>query len=276
MLPSILVATDGSCQSESAIGCAAAIARATRARIILLWAGNVVEPEFLVRWVADLRRQSITVEAITFPGSPSAAILRTTRLRGVDLVVMAFHGRGCSPLPLGSVADAVVRRSAIPVLVARSGWPPVERRDQTGGPLVAALLDGSVECEGVLPALSMLRRWMPLTLRLIGVTDLDDSARLFDLATRVQSLAAVSQDGGRLVESWAVPTTDAGACARGLLEEGAVDLLSAPVRGDWPGEGGSFGPLTSSLLNTVSQPLLFIRVERFFPLGSMTGCCIHN
>jgi nucleotide-binding universal stress UspA family protein len=70
----------------------------------------------LARAPARPRALSVRVEA----GEPSDAILRLARDGGVDLIVMGTHGRtGLSRLLIGSVAEAVLRRSACPVLTLR-------------------------------------------------------------------------------------------------------------------------------------------------------------
>jgi nucleotide-binding universal stress UspA family protein len=51
---------------------------------------------------------------------PHEAIVATARKRRCDLIVMASHGRtGLSRFLLGSVAQAVLARSSVPVLVVR-------------------------------------------------------------------------------------------------------------------------------------------------------------
>lgn len=53
-------------------------------------------------------------------GEPADTILRIAREGGVDLVVMGTHGRtGISRFLLGSVAEAVLRRSTCPVVTLR-------------------------------------------------------------------------------------------------------------------------------------------------------------
>ncbi|WP_408629705.1 universal stress protein [Anaeromyxobacter oryzisoli] len=70
----------------------------------------------LARAVARPRAFSVRVEA----GEPSDTILRLAREGGVDLIVMGTHGRtGLSRLLIGSVAEAVLRRSGCPVLTIR-------------------------------------------------------------------------------------------------------------------------------------------------------------
>lgn len=71
--------------------------------------------------------------------------------RGVDLVVMATHGRGrWGKLWHGSTSDAVLSRLACPLLLVRGYQSPV---DLTGDPLVRKVLvplDGSKDAEQVL------------------------------------------------------------------------------------------------------------------------------
>ncbi len=53
-------------------------------------------------------------------GEPSDTILHVAKESGADLIVMGTHGRtGLSRLLIGSVAEAVLRRSSCPVLTIR-------------------------------------------------------------------------------------------------------------------------------------------------------------
>jgi nucleotide-binding universal stress UspA family protein len=53
-------------------------------------------------------------------GSPVKEVIAVSRSWGADLIVMGTHGRtGLRHLLLGSVAEHVIRHSAIPVLVVR-------------------------------------------------------------------------------------------------------------------------------------------------------------
>jgi nucleotide-binding universal stress UspA family protein len=57
-------------------------------------------------------------------GQPTEQILRAAEAMGADLIVMGTHGRtGLQRLLLGSVAEAIVRRSATPVLVVPGASP---------------------------------------------------------------------------------------------------------------------------------------------------------
>ncbi|MFC7153908.1 universal stress protein [Halomarina halobia] len=61
-----------------------------------------------------------TVETVIETGRPAATIVDYAEKNGVDGIVMGSHGRrGVSRLLLGSVAEAVVRHSSVPVTVVR-------------------------------------------------------------------------------------------------------------------------------------------------------------
>jgi nucleotide-binding universal stress UspA family protein len=74
-----------------------------------------------LRVVAErLRAGGATVQTrIHVAEQPAAAILREAAFVGADLIALETHGRGVSRLLIGSVADKVVRSSAVPVLVCR-------------------------------------------------------------------------------------------------------------------------------------------------------------
>jgi universal stress protein A len=61
-------------------------------------------------------------------GRPAETIIRLSQERGVDLIVMATHGRtGLGHVVLGSVAEKVVRLALCPVLTIKHKGDAVER-----------------------------------------------------------------------------------------------------------------------------------------------------
>jgi nucleotide-binding universal stress UspA family protein len=65
-------------------------------------------------------KKGIEVETLHKVGIPFVEIIRTAKEKGVDLIVIATHGRsGLSHILFGSVAEKVVRKSACPVLSIR-------------------------------------------------------------------------------------------------------------------------------------------------------------
>jgi len=64
--------------------------------------------------------RGVPIETVLDVGRPSATIVEYADEHDVDVIVMGSHGRkGVSRILLGSVAEAVVRRSPVPVTVVR-------------------------------------------------------------------------------------------------------------------------------------------------------------
>jgi nucleotide-binding universal stress UspA family protein len=137
---SILVATDYSPASATAVKLAAGLAKEFHSRLYVL---HAVEPDLYVADMAgpvpdlqlanlqfdrenlhkytehipDLR--TVKHKQIVFVGSPSDAIQSAAQANSIDLLVLGSHGRhGLAKLALGSVAEWAIRRLEYPVLVA--------------------------------------------------------------------------------------------------------------------------------------------------------------
>ena len=143
MYRTILLATDGSAETERAEAHAVALAAAHGATLHAVYVADVASFAGLsvdASWegvVSMLHRrgeqalervrrraddEGVTVETVTLEGSPSRKIVDYARRAGCDLVVMGTHGRGgIDRLLLGSVAERVVRSADVPVLTVRVG-----------------------------------------------------------------------------------------------------------------------------------------------------------
>jgi nucleotide-binding universal stress UspA family protein len=153
-LRQILLPTDFSGCANYALPYAAAIARATRARIVCL---HVVEPIVPAIGytgladpmpIADISDQledsaerelpkltdceelnGLEVEEVIVHGEAAAEIVRVAGEREADLIVISSHGRtGLGRMIFGSTAEAVVRHASCPVLVVKP--PQEEASDQ--------------------------------------------------------------------------------------------------------------------------------------------------
>jgi nucleotide-binding universal stress UspA family protein len=138
MSRTVLVAVDGSPSSEAAVEFVAAEWPSATALLL-----HVVDPsavgyravattaetwyerereraDELLDDAADPLPETATVERLVEVGRPASTIVEVAKREGVDHVVVGSHGRaGMSRVLLGSVAEAVVRRSPVPVTVAR-------------------------------------------------------------------------------------------------------------------------------------------------------------
>jgi nucleotide-binding universal stress UspA family protein len=133
----ILVGLDGSTFSEEALTPAIELARALGARLMLVEVvtqhsglSRLLHPAERTTEAAEsaLRavRERIPPEAglveigVVEHESPAGGLLQQASQTGADLIAMATHGRGgLRRLLFGSVAERVVRDSAVPVLVYR-------------------------------------------------------------------------------------------------------------------------------------------------------------
>lgn len=73
-----------------------------------------------VRDAAARVENVVPAEAIALDGQPVEAIVQCAATRGCDLIVMSSHGRtGLKRALLGSVAEGVVRKAGVPVMIVR-------------------------------------------------------------------------------------------------------------------------------------------------------------
>ena len=76
--------------------------------------------EYLAPVAVELRNKGVRVRTQVCRGQPSEEIVRVAREIGADLIAMTTHGRsGFGRLLFGSVAEAVLRESRLPVFLMR-------------------------------------------------------------------------------------------------------------------------------------------------------------
>jgi nucleotide-binding universal stress UspA family protein len=173
MSSSILLPLDGSAFSEHALPTALELARQLNARLLLVQvheppvplvpgASAVVEAEMgasmreqeeeYLRSVASrcMERAGVATRTELLDGPVATALAAYIQEMKTDLVVMTTHGRsGISRAWVGSVADAVVRRSSAPVLLLRPRDGDAAPVEFTGRHILVPL-DGSPLAEGIL------------------------------------------------------------------------------------------------------------------------------
>lgn len=180
MFRQIVVPLDGSEQAEHALAAAAKIARHADGTVTLLQVvgagaargGDAVPVHtgnrqaataYLQRMRQHPELAGVSTEVVVRDGDPADQILRAAEQGGADLIVLSHRRHGAAAaLFAGSIADAVMRRSSIPVLVLHAGSVTEFRDRQTGAtrwPAQALVpLDGSPLAETAIPyALELLR-----------------------------------------------------------------------------------------------------------------------
>lgn len=250
MPASILLPLDGSSFSEHALGAALDLARRLGGRLHLVHvheapaqlpgdASVMVEAQLgpVLRAQEEDYLRTIAERCVAAGVTPRTALLRgsvATAIAGyiqdaaIDLVVMTTHGRGgISRAWVGSVADAVVRRAAVPVILLR----PHDGAQQAE-PLccqhVLVTLDGSPLAEGVLEPVGTLAKVFGPRLTLFRVVaPLQVSADPAGPAVLTQDPAAIQRavEGAQAyLEHIAAPLR-----AAGLAVETAAQVHSVPA-----------------------------------------------
>ncbi len=141
----ILVPTDFSSQSDSALDYAVTLAGAFKASLVLLYvfedpyataayapdvhgSGPLAATPSMIQGdqtqlgsrVVRAQQSGLSVTSDFVWGNPSKIIPEYAAAQGIDLIVMGTHGRtGVAHLILGSVAERVVRVAPCPVLAVR-------------------------------------------------------------------------------------------------------------------------------------------------------------
>lgn len=192
MYNSILLPLDGSSFAEEAVPLAGLLARSFGAHLHLVhvirpapdvdfktpeqdldWRNQVREAasEAMGEIAGGLRRGGVDVRAEVREGRVVDTLLESAEEREVDLAVLTTHGAGgFRRWWLGSVADALLRRSEVPVLLVR---PWDDTRDRTPEEprfsKVLVPLDGSRGAETALAHARALRERLGVQLVLVQV-----------------------------------------------------------------------------------------------------------
>jgi nucleotide-binding universal stress UspA family protein len=199
---SLLVPLDRSSFAEQALPLALSIARRANARLDLVevhalyalegrTAGWVhFEPErdaerkrqeqlyldATAKWLISMSQVSATAGelpgSVVLPETVADAILERARAGKADLIVMATHARGpLSRLLAGSVADELIRRAGVPVLLVRESEKAPRIIPEPVLDNILILLDGSALAEQVLEPALDLARLMEAQCSLLRVVD---------------------------------------------------------------------------------------------------------
>ncbi|HEX7118597.1 MAG TPA: universal stress protein [Longimicrobiales bacterium] len=303
MIRSILVPLDGSAFGAQALPTAAAIARREHAALrlvcvhvptaILPFAGATpveADAERHLRADADVRLERIARSVAHDYGVPVTHALldgpvvetidRYARDMGTDLIAMTTHGRsGLRRAWLGSVADGVVRRTRLPVLLIRPRRRPSRRLRLAAFRRVLLPLDGSALSERAIPAavaiagpvdaeFLLLRVVPPLSVPKPWVAEYAVYLEPSDVAQRLEAAEAyLDRIAGRLRDDGISTATRAiahGQPALAILDEAeraGVDLVAMATHG----RGGVARMVLGSVADTVRRrapaPLLLVRPE---------------
>jgi nucleotide-binding universal stress UspA family protein len=298
MYRSLLVPLDRSAFAEQALPLALSIARRTNARLDLaevhaLYALD--DPH--AGWLrfdpesdAERRRQeqhyldtiarrltSMSPVSVTTCVCPGSVALRATIADGIleragagkaDLIVMATHGRGpLSRFLVGSVADELVCRARVPVLLVRG---TDKAPGATPGPALNNILiplDGSPLAEQVLSSAQDLARVMEARCSLLRVIKPSSSGSHApgELPEKAEAEAYLERVAGRLREQGLEVRTRAVVArhaAEAILQEAqaqGTDLIALATHGRHGLKRLLLGSVADQLLRAAASPVLVYR-----------------
>jgi nucleotide-binding universal stress UspA family protein len=286
----ILVPLDGSPLAERALPYAAELARATRARLVLLRAVLVhelpgVDPSHaqvasVQRAEADLtasaeplRAGGLAVDVSVYYDQPGRAILDAAAHRPADLIVMSTHGRsGPGRWIFGSVADDVLRHARVPVLLVpgacQPGWAAAG-----AGRQVLVPLDGSELAEEALAPACELAERLGAGVRLLRVVEppvplvadelsypsaVAQDAELAAAQAYLDRVLARLRATGRAGEG-SVLVGDPATTIPTVAREQGVDVIAMATHGRSGLARLVLGSVATGVLQRAAMPLLLVR-----------------
>ncbi len=316
MFKRLLVPLDRSPLAEQALGQAAAIARSSHAAVDVIlvheplaFAGFADVPWNADQWgdeenyIATIAEEVLSgaVVPISYAiqrGAPAETISHRAIDIDADLIVMTSHGRtGLSRAWMGSIADGVIRRSSVPVLLLR----PIEGKSRYEAAhhlfkKILVPLDGSVWASDILSAaialaesgdgrLVVLRVVQPVPLVIADgnmpfaypppIADEIATKRLVaEAKEQVVSLARRSRQNGTEIEPHVVVAAHVAQAILDFVRAHDIDAIAMSTHG----RGASrllIGSVADKVLRGSDIPLLLRRppeiAEHDEPAGSLAA-----
>ncbi|HEX79268.1 MAG TPA: universal stress protein [Dehalococcoidia bacterium] len=131
-------------------------------RAYIEWAADAIRkyPKMIKKGRGEIACH-VNVKCELASGKPADEILRYADNNGIDLILMATHGRsGINRWAMGSVAYKVLRSANVPVWLARDGVAEEILEDRLPERKILVPLDGSKLAESVLPHVeSLAKQW---------------------------------------------------------------------------------------------------------------------
>ncbi len=174
MPPTMLLPLDGSPLAARALPVAAGLAAAGHGRLVIAHVETVAPTDHApgfdpITVVDSLPSEIVAAEARVYRARPDAVVtvlLDAAREVAADLIVLSTHGRGgLNRWVFGSVADQIIRRAEVPVLLV----PPGCESDWIARPPKQLLvsLDGSQLAEAALEPVASLAKQLDAEILLV-------------------------------------------------------------------------------------------------------------
>jgi nucleotide-binding universal stress UspA family protein len=270
MVQKILTALDGTKASESVLPYLETLLASQDADVTLVRVtpgGSMARTHeayaYLNRVAEDLRAKGAVVDIQVLAGKPAPSIVDMAVRGNYSLIVLCSRGKsGLKRLLLGSVAEELLRRSPLPVLIvhprARSGEKPKVKR-------IVVPLDGSHRSSTILPHVAALAK--ATGARLLFTTVVEPNARE---EIPVDVLARNLFREQKQLHRQGIPTEliiRYGDPADEILSLGGVqnaDLVALSTHGRSGLERARFGSVAESILRKGTLPMLLLRTSGKF------------
>jgi nucleotide-binding universal stress UspA family protein len=289
MIRTIMVPLDGSEMAEAALPHACLLATEARGTVLLarvVPGGPSAAGEEAARAEAEaylghvhrhLSATRFAVRTHVATGSPAETLVSLAAQHGAHLIAMGTHGRsGLNRILLGSVADAVLRATALPVLlVSAAHRPPV----QLGGYRRLLIpLDGTPASEDALrfmvrsrfaPAARLFLMHAVAPHLVYSTAPLGDMPAQYlwqqgeeidyQIGTSQSYLQAVARSyPGRSTEALQVPILEPAAAILGAAHAQDVDAIVMVTQARVAGDGLLDGSVAAEVLYGMSVPVLLL------------------
>jgi nucleotide-binding universal stress UspA family protein len=219
----------------------------------------------------------LRVKSRTITGNVDAAIEREANEFGADLIVMSTHARtGIDRARWGSIGDAIVRHSTVPVLLVQPpGGSPVARVAPTFDRILVPL-DGSHLGEQIIGPVADLARLFGARVHLVHVMvppgdqtfsrtiETEDHRSLRVELTAEQYLAHVTKTAAAGIESLSVEVRRAPAPRHGIIDAAAEiepDMLALATHGRTGIMRILLGSTAGEVLANTELPVLVYRPD---------------
>jgi len=272
MVQKILTALDGSKTSESILPYLETLLASQDADITLVQAvppgsldGSKEATAYLNRLAGALRNRGAVVDTQVLTGAPAPAIVDMAVRGGFSLILMCSRGKnGIQRLLMGSVAEEVLHRSPIPVLIVH---PLAKPEGKMRIKRIVVPLDGSHRSGSILPHVAPLAK--ATGAKLLFMTIVEPRAKsdypvevvarnLFREQKRLQQQGIQTE----LAIRYGDPTVE-------ILSFGDVqnaDLVALSTHGRTGLERALYGSVTESVLRQGKFPMLVLRTAgKFVP-----------
>jgi nucleotide-binding universal stress UspA family protein len=276
MIERIVVPLDGSLTAEAILPQVRRVLYRNDSEVILV---RAVEPPFVENAISmaetqlaaareyvlgqqeRLEQAGVRVSHVVRLGSPSGVLLDVVKERNATMVAMATHGNtGLKRFLLGSVAEAVIRKCPVPVLLIRPFWsydllPPVETAKR---PIRNLLLpvDGSDRSLESLPCVIEFAELFETRIVLLRVLEKEETEA--EVLPQLQAIAKTIEKKGVVT----MVVLEKGNPVEEILKTvrfREIDLIAMSTHGRTGASRAVAGSVTEEVLRQATVPMLVTR-----------------